>query len=58
MKTEAQEAQDRCWKTVEIYSRALVRIGFGVSSAEEAQAIAGAALYESAELNNKQEEQK
>lgn len=57
MTTEAQEARDRCYKTLEIYSRALVRIGFGVSSAEEAQTIAGAALYEVAELSKDKETQ-
>lgn len=55
MTTEAQEAQDRCWKTLQIYSKALVRLAFGVDSTQQAQAIANAALYESAELNKEPE---
>lgn len=57
MTTEAQQAQDRCWKTLQIYSKALVRLAFGVDSTQQAQSIANAALYEASELG-KQEEQK
>lgn len=56
MTQAAQEATEGCYKTLVIYSKALARIALGVSTPEEAQAIAGAALYESAELNK--EEQK
>lgn len=56
MTTEAQEATDRCWKTLQVYSKALVRLSLGVDSTEQAQTIANAALYEASELGK--EEQK
>ncbi len=58
MSKASQEALERLYRGIEIMSRGLQQIASGVYSAEQAQTIASAALFEVSELHNDTDQNK